>query len=202
MADQPKRFEIVERKAVFQGYFRVDRYRVRFERYGGGWSRELVREVFERGHAAALLPYDPVRDEVILIEQFRIGVHEAPGGAWVLEPVAGIIEEGERAEDVARREAQEEAGVAVGDLIHIADCLASPGGSSERVSHYCGRVDTSDAGGIFGLDEEGEDIKAIVMPLEDALAEVQRREAAVSNMLIPLYWLALNKAHVQAMWAA
>ena len=202
MADRPKNFEIVERQAVFQGYFRVDRYRVRYERYDGGWSNALVREVFERGHAAALLPYDPVRDEVILIEQFRIGAHEAPGGAWVLEPVAGIIEPGESAEDVARREAREEAGVAIGDLIHIADCLASPGGSSERVSHYCGRVDTSGAGGVFGLDHEGEDIKALVLPFEDALAEVLRRETVVSNMLIPLYWLALNKARVRAMWTA
>jgi len=121
--------------------------------------------------------------------------------AWILEPVAGIIEAGESAEDVARREALEEAGVVIGDLIHIADCLASPGGSSERVSHFCGRVDTSNAGGIFGLDEEGENIKAIVMPFDDAMAEVARREIAVSNMLIPLYWLALNRTRVRDMWS-
>ena len=102
-------FEILDRKVGYDGYFRVDVYRVRDRRYDGSWSRALAREVFERGHAAAVLPYDPARDEVVLIEQFRIGAIEAQGGPWQLEIVAGIIEGEESPEDVVRREALESA---------------------------------------------------------------------------------------------
>ncbi len=195
-----KTFEVLDRQVAFQGYFRVDKYNLRYRRYTGDWSRTVSREIFERGHAAAVLPYDPVRDEVVLIEQFRAGALEAPGGAWLLEIVAGIIETGENAETVARREALEEAGVTLTDLIPVHDYLASPGGTTERVALFCGRVDAAKAGGYFGLEAEAEDIKVMAMAFDAAQAEMARRAILPASILIAMQWLALNREAVRRRW--
>lgn len=108
-------------------------------------SGEITREIFERGHAAVLLPFDPVRDEVVLVEQIRIAAYDTSESPWLLEMVAGMIEAGETVEDVARREALEEAGLEVGRTKPILSYLASPGGTSERLSIPVGEVDASTA---------------------------------------------------------
>jgi len=193
---------IVEHAVVFQGHFRVERYGLRFRRFDGGMSRVISREVFERGHAAAVLPFDPVRDEVVLLEQFRVGALNAPGQPWCLEPVAGIIEEGERAEDVARRETQEEAGLELLALLPICEYLASPGGSSERIALFLGRIDATKAGGVHGLADEGEDIRSLVLPFDAAWREMMGRPVAVASLLIAMQWLALNRDAVRRQWQA
>jgi 8-oxo-dGTP pyrophosphatase MutT (NUDIX family) len=118
--------EVLEKTTPYRGFFRMDVYRLRHRKFDGGWTQELSREVFERGHAVAVLPYDPERDRVILIEQFRIGAYAAGLDAWLLETVAGVIEESESAQDVARREAHEEAGCDITDLVPIAEIMLSP----------------------------------------------------------------------------
>jgi ADP-ribose diphosphatase len=125
------RFEVLERRVVFEGFFRIVRYRLRHRLFAGGTSAELVRELFERGEAAVVLPYDPVRQEVLLVEQFRVGAITRPEDPWLLEPVAGMIEPGETAAGVARREAAEEAGLELRDLVPIGSYYPSPGGSDE-----------------------------------------------------------------------
>ena len=122
-------------------------------------SHEVRREIFERGHAAVLLPFDPVRDEVVLIEQIRIAAYDTSETPWLLEMVAGMIEEGESVEDVARREAIEEAGLIVKRTKPVLSFLASPGGTSERSSIMVGEVDATTASGIHGLADENEDIR-------------------------------------------
>lgn len=192
--------EIIERSVAFQGHFRVDRYRLRFRRFAGGLGREITRELFERGHAAAVLPYDPARDVVVLLEQFRVGALGAPGRPWCLEPVAGIIEAGETAEDVARREAMEEAGLEIEALWPICDYLASPGGTSERVALFLGRIDSTKAGGLHGLADEGEDIRSLVLPFDDAWREMMARPNPVASLLIAMQFLALNRDTVRQTW--
>jgi len=196
----PRDFEILERATAYQGYFRVERYRVRYRRYDGAWSEPAWREVFERGHAAAVIPYDPVRDEVVLIEQFRIGAADAAGGAWMLEPVAGIIEPGEAVEDVARRETLEEAGLDILDLYPVMTYLASPGGTTESVAVYIGRVDAAQAGGTFGLANESEDILAFALPLNEAMDAMMARPIKVAALLIGLQWLTLNHNEIRTAW--
>lgn len=202
MNETPNEYEILERKTPFQGYFRIDKYKLRHGRFAGGWTEPFYREVFERGHAAAVLPYDPLRDEVVLQEQFRIGALEAPGSPWLLEIVAGIIDAGESAEEVARREAVEEAGLQLQDIHHIQDYFASPGGTTERVSLFVGRVDSSNAGGTFGLAAEAEDIRVRVLPFEQAMAELAGRPINVASILIAMQWLALNRDMLRQMWSA
>jgi ADP-ribose pyrophosphatase len=192
--------EILEKKICFEGFFRLERYRLRHRLFNGDWSHPLVREIFERGHAAAVLPYDPIRDEVILIEQFRTGALTAPGGPWLLEIVAGMIEVGERAQEVVKRESLEEADCAITNLIPLYDFLVSPGGTTERVALFCGRADVSQAGGIHGSSEEGEDIKVHVVTFDAALALLRSGKINSASAIIALQWLALNRHYVQTLW--
>lgn len=192
--------EVLGRETCYSGFFRLDRLRVRFRRFDGSWSAPIVREVFERGHAACVLPYDPARDAVVLVEQFRAAAIDAPGGPWLIETIAGIIEEGEEPDAVVRREAVEEAGLALGALVRIGEVLISPGGSSERLVLYCARAEAPADGGVFGLAEEGEDIRVVVMPFADALAAVETGRIRVANAVIPLLWLARNRARLRAQW--
>ena len=195
-----ERVEIIEKTTPFQGYFRIDRYRLRHRRFEGGWTEPMTLELFERGHAVAVVLYDPERDCVVLIEQFRIGAYAAGREPWLTEVVAGIIEEGEDAADVVRREALEEAGCEIRELEPIATILPSPGGSSETIAFYCGRVDARGAGGVHGLAHEGEDIRVLVLPAEEALARVMAAESANANAVIALQWLALNREALRERW--
>jgi ADP-ribose pyrophosphatase len=198
--ETPEEYEIIERETPFQGYFRIDKYKLRHRCFDGGWTKPFYREVFERGHAVAVLPYDPERDRVVLQEQFRVGALEAPGSPWLLEIVAGIIDDGEHIEAVVRREAREEAGLDLSEIQHIQDYLVSPGGTSERVSLFVGRCDSSVAGGIHGLDEETEDIRVCVLDFEQALAEMSDRPINAATLVIALQWLALNRDALRTRW--
>jgi len=194
------RVEVIEKTTPFQGYFQVDLYRLRHRKYDGGWSGEMTREIFERGHAAAVLLYDPQRDSVVLIEQFRPGAYAAALEPWLIEIVAGIIEAGETPEAVVRREAEEEAGCTVGALHLIGTFLATPGGSSETLTIYCGQVDSVGAGGIHGLDHEHEDIR--VLPMSRAAALEKLSQGGVTNLTaaVALQWLALNYTELMRIW--
>ncbi len=194
--------EILEKTICFEGFFRLERYRLRHRLFNGDWSRPVQRELFERGHAAAVLPYDPMRDEVVLIEQFRVGAMTAPVGPWLLEIVAGIIEDNEVAEDVVKREGIEEAGCVITDLIPLYDYLVSPGGTTERIALFCGRVDATQADGVHGLSEEGEDIKVHVVTLDAALKLLKSGKINSASAIISLQWLALNQDNVHTLWSA
>ena len=197
---EDERVEILEKTTPFKGYFQIDRYRLRHRKFDGGWTGEMTREIFERGHAAAVLLYDPAHDRVVLIEQFRPGAYAAGMEPWLIEIVAGIIEPGEAPEEVVRREAVEEAGCTVGELLPIGRFLATPGGSSETVTIYCGRVDSQGAGGVHGLDHEHEDIR--VLPLDRAEALARLAAGGVTNLIAAaaLQWLALNHTEVMRIW--
>ncbi|PON17685.1 ADP-ribose diphosphatase [Candidatus Entotheonella serta] len=197
---QNPQYEILETDTGYAGFFHILRYRLRHRLFNGDWSRVLTRELFERGHAAAVLPYDPVTDRVVLTEQFRIGALQAPGGPWLLEIVAGMIEAGETPEDVVRREAVEEIGCAVGDLVSICDYYVSPGGTSERIHLFCGRVDAAQASGIHGAADEDEDIRVVVMSADEAIAHMQAGKIVSAAPIIALQWLMMNRASLREHW--
>ena len=190
------------REIAYQGFFRIERYRVRHRLHAGGWSPELEREVFERGAAVAVLLYDPERDAVVLVEQFRLAAHLAGFPAWQVEVVAGIVDrDGEAEPDVARREAQEEAGLAIqGELVPIHRCLTSPGGTTETVALFCGRVDSLNAGGIHGVASEQEDIKVVVRSYRDVMRLVRAQKIDNAFSLLALHWLAANRAALRRRW--
>jgi len=192
--------EIVRQEVAFQGYFKVVRYFFRHTLHKGGMSGEVSREVFERGQAGGVLMYDPGRDEVVLIRQFRAGAYVAGRHPWTWEVVAGIIEEKETAEIMIRRETVEEAGIKVGELIPIQNVMLTPGACSEACQIFLGRIDSSKAGGVFGLAEEHEDILVKVMSFADAYAMVERNEVDNAVGVIALQWLALHRDEVRKRW--
>ena len=192
--------ELIERTVAFQGYFRIARYLFRHSLYQGGQSGEIKREVFERGQAAAVLPYDPIRDEVVLIRQFRAGSFVADRHAWSWEIVAGIIEEGETPADVARREAAEEASLQILDLFPMHSVMLSPGASSETCTSFVGRIDATGAGGIFGLESENENILVKTMPFAEARALLDRGEIDNAVAVMGLQWLALHRDEMRKRW--
>ncbi len=192
--------EIIEKTTPYEGYFKIDLYTLRHGKFAGGWSQPLSREIFERGHAAVVLLYDPYRDAVVLIEQFRIGALAADRDPWLIEAVAGIIEPGEDSQGVVTREAVEEAGCTITALEEIGTFFPSPGGSSETLALFCGRVDSSAAGGIHGLDHEGEDIRVLVLPTDQALARLESGGIVNATAAIALQWLALNRERLRAEW--
>jgi ADP-ribose pyrophosphatase len=196
--------EILDRETAYRGFFRVDRYRLRHRLYAGGWSVALSREVMDRGNAAGVLLYDPARDAVVLIEQFRLAAHLAGYPARQLEIVAGIVDrDGESEIDVARREALEEAGLSVaGELVPIHRFLTSPGGTTETVALFCGRVDAGSAGGIHGLAAEHEDIKVVVKSYDEVRRMLRAGRIDNAFTLIALYWLAANRARLRKSWGA
>ncbi len=192
--------ELIEKQAAFSGYFRIDRLRLRFPLYEGGMSREVEREVLERGQVAAVLLVDPDRDCVVLIEQFRPGPYAAGEHPWLIEAVAGVIEGRESAEEMARREAREEANCEITDLFPVMRFFTSPGASTESVALFCGRVDSTDAGGVHGLEEEGEDIRVMVVSVDEALSLLHEGKIVNAKTIIALQWLASNYEKVKNRW--
>jgi ADP-ribose pyrophosphatase len=192
--------DLIARDTVFQGYFRVDRWRLRFRTFAGPMSPPVMREVFERGHAVGVLPYDPVADTVVLIEQFRIGALAAGRHPWLVEIVAGIRGEREARDEVARREAREEIGCVLGRLEPICDYLVSPGGTSETCALYVGEVDCRQAGGIHGLAAEHEDIRTLILPADEAIARLDRGEIGNAVTIIALQWLARARPRLRQSW--
>ncbi|CBG90291.1 ADP-ribose diphosphatase [Citrobacter rodentium] len=192
--------EIIARETLYRGFFSLDLYRFRHRLFNGEMSQEVRREIFERGHAAVLLPFDPERDEVVLIEQVRIAAYDTSDTPWLLELVAGMIEEGETVEEVARREAMEEAGIMVKRTKPVLSYLASPGGTSERSSIMVGEVDATTAKGIHGLADENEDIRVHVVSREQAYQWVVEGKIDNAASVIALQWLQLHYKELIHEW--
>ncbi|MEZ5932644.1 MAG: NUDIX domain-containing protein [Alphaproteobacteria bacterium] len=197
-----RRVRVIERKLAYDGYFKIIRYSLAHGTFAGGETPPLAREIFERGHAVAVLPYDPERDEVVLIEQFRPGALGVEADPWLIEIVAGIVEPGEAVEEVARREAREEAGLDLADLQPVARYFVSPGGSTETVQLFIARIAAAGAGGLFGLAAEGEDIKVHVLPFEQAVAWLAEGRIKMATTIIALQWLQLHRERLRRAWLA
>lgn len=214
MAEKPKTVAVKAKNTPFKGFFRLDEYTLRHALFEGGMSDEMSREVFERGHAVAVVPYDPVRDELVMIEQFRMGAFAALStpyyddaeSPWLGEFVAGMIGDGEALEDVAAREVTEETGCTVKHLEFMFRYLASPGGTSETLFLFCAHVDAAGAAGIHGLDHEHEDIRVFTVPALEAFSWLEPgAEPPVridnSNTLLALYWMRDHRDRLRQAWS-
>ena len=191
-----------ERHCRYQGFFRIDEYLVSHQLFNGGQSKVLSREIFERGDAVAVIPFDPNTRSIVVVEQFRMGALRSGGNPWLVEFIAGMFGEGEAPKEVAVREAQEEANIVLDaeQLVHLTNYYSSPGGTSERIHLYAAPLDCKNVGGVYGLDEEGEDIKVHVLPLTDALAMVNDGTINNAMTIIGIQWLALNAQQLIEHW--
>ena len=189
--------QLNNRESLSSGFLNLFRYAVRHALFKGGWSKTLVREVVERPPSVGVVLYDPDLDSVVLIEQFRMGPLLANDDPWLLEVVAGISEPGESLDEVAHREVKEESNCDVRHLMTLTDFYMSPGASNEKLKLYCGIIDASHAGGIHGLDEEGEDIKVHVIPFNEAYTMIEDGRIANAPAVIALQWLKLHHQELQ-----
>ena len=196
--------KITQHDTLHRGFFRLERYRLQHKLYRGGWSAEIEREIFQRGRTVGVLLYDPDRDEVVLVEQFRLAAHLAGVPGWEIEIVAGIVDhEGESEIELAKRETREEAGLTlIGDPEFVHHYLPSPGACTETIDLYCARVDSSTAGGIHGLADEHEDIKVVVLSFAAAMAMAKTDKIKNGPTLLAIYWLALERERLRRDWRA
>jgi len=189
------------RTTPYRGYMRLDIYKFRHRVFDRGWSDDISREVVERGHVAAVLPYDPIRDEVVLLEQFRIGAYTSPGmSPWQIECVAGIVEPDQTPLDAARRETEEETGASARELEPIHTYLTSPGFTSESIRMYCGHVDADGVGGIHGLSHEGEYIRVFTASVDEAFRLLDSGRIENGMTIIALQWLRHHRERLKEKW--
>lgn len=190
-----KEFEITKKDVMYNGFYQMEKYYIKHSLFGGGWSGEFTRELFRRTNCVAVLLYDPDADKVVLIEQFRIGAAITVNNerAWLLEIVGGAIDEGETEEDVAYRETKEEAGCNILELRLIKRFYTTPGGSSELISLFYGKVDSTQAGGIYGLDYEDEDILVKVISFDEVYQMLEDGKIESGIAIIAIQWLALHR---------
>ncbi len=198
LKDYPSKVEILEKEPLLRAYSKVNRYHLRHELFSGNMGPVLVRDVIEHKHAVAVILYDPPADSVVMIEQFRTPSYIAgTKNPWLVEIVAGVIEEGETTEEVCQRECLEETGMSPSGLFHVQTWFTTPGICTETISLWCGRVDSSTAGGIHGLVQEGEDIRVVVHPLDSVRNMLQSGSVTNGTALIALQWLVLNYQSVR-----
>lgn len=191
---------ILGQENLYQGFFKLVKYRFKHKLFEGGWSNAVERELLERGHAVAVLPYDPVSDTVVMVEQIRVGALEQ-ARPWQLEIVAGMLDkQGESAEEVAKRETFEEAGLELKRIQHISGYYPSAGGCSERLELYIGQMEAPELGGVFGVESENEDIKVHVLTREEAYELVKNGTIENAASIITLQWLMLNHQQVRESW--
>ena len=195
-----KEFEIIDHEILYSGFFRMEKYRLKHTLFAGGWSNEISREVFSRGCGVGVILYDPITDQVVLIEQIRAGALKNPQRAWLVEIVAGGVEFGETAIEVAYRETLEETGCKLQALHFINEFYTTPGGVSERISLFCGKVDSTQISGIHGLDHEDEDILVHCVDFNKAYQMVENNEIESAIPIIAIQWLALNKQKIIEKW--
>lgn len=188
------------RDMSYANFFAVEERRLRFPKYGGGQSETVLRAGFVMGDAVTVVPYDPVRDRVLVVEQFRFGVFlRGDPNPWALEPIAGRVDPGESTETAVRREAMEEAGVTLGALEPVGNYYPSPGGITEYLYTYVGLADLPDGSAkIAGLEQEAEDIRGVLLGFDALMEAVQSGEIQTGPLLLTAYWLLAHRDRLRA----
>lgn len=197
-----KDVDVLKDECLYKGFFEMRKLTLKHKKFNGQWSNPMTREMMVRNDAVCVLLFDPVADKVLLIEQFRPTMlrSESP---WLLELVAGMVEEGETDEEVARRESLEEAGVVVKRLEYMFKFVPSPGGLVEYLRMYAGEFDAQsvDLEKTHGLDNENEDIKLHLMSSDEAIA-LLKNDVENASTIMGLQWFALNKTSLKERWCA
>ena len=197
-----KDIEILKNETIYQGFFKLNKVQFKHKLFAGGWSGTVTRELLIKGAASAMVAYDPVLDNVVLVEQVRIGAYDPTStqSPWLLELIAGMVEEGETSESVALRESEEEAGAKISHMQHCLSVWDSPGGVLERIHVFVGKVDSTTVGGLHGLAEENEDIRVHVVSRETAYQWLCEGKIDNGIAVIGLQWLELNYRKLKEQW--
>jgi len=186
------KFEIINKKNIHNGFFKMNEYILKYKKYDGSWSKEVKREIFGGAMVSAVLPYDPVKREIVLIQQFRPGTIAKEFNNYLYEIVAGIIDTGETAEDTAKRECLEETGCKIKKITPIQGYFPAPGSSESFYHLFLGEIDTFEGERVMGLESENEDILVRSYKLSDVKEMMEKGEILNGLTLIALQWFFLN----------
>ena len=191
--------EVLDQRQPYAEFFAVEEYDLKFRQFDGAMSPAVSRAIFISGDAVTVLPYDPVRDRVLLIEQFRAAVlARGDDQPWLLEVIAGRVDPGETPQEAARREAVEEAGLALGELLEVASYYPSPGAKAEYLYSYVALTDLPDGtAGTFGLATEAENIRGHLISFDQLMALVRSGEAANAPLILTAFWLERERSRLR-----
>jgi len=194
--------EILSDEPLYAGFFSLRKLSIRHRLFQGGWSSPVQRELCIRGDAVGILLFDPVLQCFALVEQIRIGVLNRPSSPWLLELVAGMLDKGnEDPEAVAIRESQEETGLQVDAICPMLNYFCSPGGSTEYFSLFLGKVNLQGvSGGIFGVEDEHENIRLHIVPVADAISALEQGQINNAMTIIALQWFQLHQHKLPSLW--
>lgn len=193
-------FKVSKCESLYKGFFQFNKYHISNQLFAGGWSDIYTRELFERGHAAAILLFDQNRDQLVFVEQFRPGAMQTEQSPWLIELVAGMIEEGELPEEVVKRESMEESGSEVKRLLKMCEYLVSPGGTTERIWLYLGEIDSIKTAQFAGLESENEDIKVHCISTQKAFDWLESGRINNAMTIIAVQWLKLKLMQQTPIW--
>lgn len=185
-----KKVSIEKKNYILEDVFKVEEAYLRFEKFNGEMTGTVRRISLERGDSVSILIYNTITNKIILVSQFRYPSYKS-GHGWLFETIAGIVDSGETPEESARREVEEEAGLEITKLEHIATFFPSPGGSSERIFLYYSEISMgSDSyARTGGLACEDENIKSYEFSLEEALGKIKSGEIMDAKTIIGIHWL-------------
>ncbi len=201
MGDEPGPIAIDGKDEIFSGFRKLHAVTYRHtDHHADRLPEAQQREIADIGKIAAVLPYDPDRDLLVLLRQVRLGAHLAGIDSNMVEVVAGLVDPGETVEDAALRETEEEAGVPALDLIEAYDFTPSPGFTTEWVTLYCARVDARSVPPRTGEVSEGEVIETIVVSPDEALAALDAGRLANSYTIHALFWFRVHRDRIRKAW--
>ena len=186
------KYKIINKKNLYSGFFSLNKYEFTHKKHDGEWTSTVGREIFSGAHVSTLLPYDPIKKEIILIQQFRAGVLSRYDEDYLLEIVAGIIDEGENPEETAIRECFEETGCEVKKIHPIQSYFPAPGSSEEYYHIYLGEIQAFDGERIRGLEKENEDILVKCFKVEDVRQMLKEKKIINGLTLVALQWFFLE----------
>jgi ADP-ribose pyrophosphatase len=203
-APAPDDIDVISHRVEYARYFAVEEQVCRHRRFDGTLSGRMERTVLASGDAVTVLPFDPVAGKVLVIEQFRPApLARRDPNPWLIEPIAGRCDKLETAEATVRREAREEAGLELGRLVKLPGYYSSPGISAEYITSFIAEADLSRAVvGTHGLEAEGEDIRPIIMTVEEAMAALESGEINVGPLVLSVLWLYRNRVRIAHDWSA
>ena len=188
---KPK-YKIINKKNIYKGFFQMYEYDLIHQKHDGNWSSEIKREIFGGAHVASLLPFDPIKKEILLIQQFRVGIVSRHDEDLLYEIVAGMVDKNEQPDQTSIRECLEETGCKVKKLIHIQDYFPAPGSSESFYHLYLGEIDSFQGSRIRGLENENEDIKVTSFKVHEVKQMLDNKIIKNGLTLIALQWFFLN----------
>ena len=186
------KYKIINKKNLYSGFFSLNKYEFIHEKHNGDWTNTVEREIFSGAHVATLIPYDPIKKEIILIQQFRAGIISRYDKDYLYEIVAGIIDDNESPQKTAKRECFEETGCVVKKIIPIQEYFPAPGSSESYYHLFLGEIDTFEGEKFKGLESENEDILVKSFKIDEIRKMLRDKKIKNGLTLIALQWFFLD----------